>query len=883
MDIILTHENTDFDGVAAALAAHKLEPSATPVAPRRANRNVRHFLALYWDALPFILPDDLPQREHVDRVLLVDTQNPVTVRGMDAETKIHIVDHHPLARDLPPGWTFAGEPLGATTTQLVEKLAARGVRLTVPEATLMLLGIYEDTGSLTYVTTTARDARCAAWLLDPERGASLAIARDFLYPPLSQTQRTLYERVLANLETLQVHGHKILVAGAETPEPVEEISTIAHKLRDLYDVHGLFLLVGMGDHVQVVARSTTDNVDVGCVAKALGGGGHARAAAAFVRGKALAAVRAELLAALPEAVRPPVTVAHIMSRGVQTLHPGLTVREAAERMRRYEYEGFPVVDDGRVVGLLTRRAVDRAERHGLDGVAIDRIMDRGEVTVTPEDSIERLQKVMMESGWGQVPVVAQGEVAGVVTRTDLIKLITAAEDETPRRRADVVARLQRALPPAMLDLVRHIAAVADGLGYAAYFVGGLVRDLLLDQPVVDVDLVIEGEALTLARRLAREMGGKVRGHERFGTAKWFLPEALAGAARPVIDFVTARSEFYAHPTALPEVEHSSIKLDLHRRDFTINTLAIALAPDRFGELLDFWGGGQDLRDGVIRVLHSLSFVEDPTRILRAARLEQRLGFRVEPRTAELMHHALPLLDRVSGDRIRHELELALREKDDRAERTLARFQELGALAGISPALQGEVDEWLAGSFATLRAGLAAGVWPEDFDVARHPDQEGMTALEVLREFAYFGLLVYRLDPPQIESILKRLHVKSTTIRDVRALHGVQDTLAWLNSFPQMPASEVVARLEPFPPRALLVGWVTRTPDAASRLVERYWREWRFVRTALDGAALKALGLPPSPLYGRLLGGLRAARLDGLISTEEEERALLQQWLAQTDQ
>ncbi|MCP4594831.1 MAG: CCA tRNA nucleotidyltransferase, partial [bacterium] len=168
-----------------------------------------------------------------------------------------------------------------------------------------------------------------------------------------------------------------------------------------------------------------------------------------------------------------------------------------------------------------------------------------------------------------------------------------------------------------------------------------------------------------------------------------------------VDFVTARTEFYTYPTALPQVERSSITQDLHRRDFTINTLAIRLDPDHWGELVDFYGGEPDLRAGIIRVLHSLSFVDDPTRMLRAARLESRMGFHLDPRSEELIADALPLLKRVSGDRIRHELELIFREAEP--ERALRRLEELGVLQHIHSRLR--CDRWLQAKYRAIREGL----------------------------------------------------------------------------------------------------------------------------------------------------------------------------------
>ncbi|MCI0579553.1 MAG: CBS domain-containing protein, partial [Chloroflexi bacterium] len=650
MLIILTHENADFDAVASQHAAHRLYPEGAPLLSWRVNRNVHQFLTLYWDAFAFVRPGDW-QRRRIERVILVDTTSLPSVRGLRPDkTQVKVIDHHEVSQP-EPSWTYQVGLVGATTTLLVEKLQAAGLNLSCNEATLLLLGIHEDTGSLLYDTTTARDVQAAAWLV--EQGAQLAVVRRFLNIPLSDEQRVLYERLQAAVEWVKVGGRSVLVAAVEAPAGFEgEISAVAHRLRDALTPDGMFLLVQLKhNHVQLVARSNSDNVDVSVIARALGGGGHSRAAAATVMDRELAGVRAQVMELLPQAVRPMARVAEIMSYGVQTLPDTATVGEAAARMQRFGHEGYPVVDatSGRLVGLLTRRAVDRAMSHKLERMPVSQVMRAGLVTVRPSDSVEQVQRLMIEEGWGQIPVVAEsgqagspdggpngeeataGRLIGIVTRTDVINLLT--EPARSAGQPDMRQLMARSWPPALWQMVQKVSEVAGAMEMPLYFVGGLVRDLLLDKPSTDIDMVVEGDAIRLVRALRKQYGGEVRSHARFGTAKWLLSPAVwqtIGAADSMgtpqsVDFVTARTEFYNQPSALPEVERGSIKLDLHRRDFTINTLAIRLDGAHLGELLDFYGGRRDLEQGLIRVLHSLSFIDDPTRILRAVRLEQRLG------------------------------------------------------------------------------------------------------------------------------------------------------------------------------------------------------------------------------------------------------------------
>lgn len=862
MHIILTHEQADFDAFGSLLGAALLYESALPVLPRRMNRNVRAFLALYGAELPFIDPRDLPNQP-IEKVTLVDTQAMVSIKGMSGETQVEVIDHHPLREGISPAWMLSIHEIGATTTLLVEALHERNESLSPIHATLLLLGIYEDTGSLTYARTAPRDLRAAALLI--EMGASLSIAADYLHHPLSPAQQALYDRLRASAEHLNVHGHTVVIASGHAQEMDEELSSITHKLRDLLDPDALFVLVTIRGGVQFIARSTSDSIDVAVIAAHFGGGGHDRAAACLIRGRDLDEIRADLKRLLAEVVRPAVTVAQLMSRRPQLLSPDAAVGEAARRMRQYGHEGYPVVENGRVVGLLTRRAVDRATSHHLD-YPVSRLMDAGHTTVTPDDSLQHVQRLVSETGWGQIPVVdpQTGEVIGIVTRTDLLKSLT------PRAGAsgpmNLASRLETALPPDRLELLQAIAEAAHEQRAALYIVGGYVRDLILERPSLDFDLVVEGDAIALARALALRYGGRVTGHARFGTAKWHLedksgpPSRLAVAGMPAVDLVSARTEFYTHPTALPTVERSSIKLDLHRRDFTINTLALRLDGRHYGELHDHWGGLEDLRAGLVRVLHSLSFVDDPTRILRAVRFEQRFAFQIEERTMQLLLEARGMIERLSGDRIRHELNHILTSRF--APQILGRLQALDLLRCIHPSLTW--DEW-----QYVRIEVLGRLEPgPEWGLSEDP--------QALRQELGYIFLLFNLPAEQADGVMRRLKLPAplvATVEDASRLWAGRRGLAVARP------SQAAAQLEDAAPLARYAVYLATRDAQLRQTLRRYVTEWQYVQPHVDGHALRLLGLPPGPRFRQILAELRRAWLDGEVQTEDQEWQLLEQLLA----
>ena len=894
MRVILTHEQADFDALGSLLGSALLDEQSIPVLPRRLNRNARAFITLYGSELPFVDGRYLPS-ETVEVATLVDTQSLITLKGMTRKTQVQVIDHHPIRPDLPEPWTVTTSPLGSCTTFFVERLREQNGDLSIVQASLLLLGIYEDTGSLTYASTTSCDVRAAAFLL--EQGASLRILNEFLNPPLSEEQRRIYDRLLAVAETFTINGQKIVTARCIGEDTTEEISSVAHKLRDLMDPDALFLLVHTSEGIRLVARSTTDQVNVAEVAARFGGGGHDRAASALIHPENLPMtsedpsplefVYRNLILILPEFVLPSITVAQLMSPQPLVISPTTLAKDASMLMQRYGYEGYPVVENDKVIGLLTRRAVDRALSHKLN-LPVASLMEAGEVIVAPGDSVEHLQGVMTSTGWGQVPVVDPEtcKIIGIVTRTDLLK--TLSHSTTLTERQNLASQLEAALPPARLALLKVIASQAHDRHMAIYLVGGFVRDLLLERPSLDFDLVVEGDAISLGRRLAQLFGGRIVSHQRFGTAKWRIAEIRTELTRQFsqlmsdsqggpweglnpqdlpesLDLISARTEFYDYPTALPTVERSSIKLDLHRRDFTINTMALRLDGRHYGELYDYWGGLLDLRRGLVRVLHSLSFVDDPTRMLRAVRFEQRFGFRIESRTLQLIGEALDLTRQVSGDRIRHELDLMFQETKPAA--MLDRLQELGLLSAIHPDLcwQQELGPIL---IAVLR---------EPIDPLWGCSQEVVQGLERRR----LGYLVVSLKLPleKINSISTRLHFSHHLKKELIAVCTLTRRLPdLLNKSP----SQIVNELESVSPEVLYVLYqYYSTVESSLNLHSLLWQlvsHWRQIQPMTHGGSLQKLGIPPGPIYRQLLERLRAAWLDGKVTNEVEEQALLRELL-----
>jgi len=862
MDIILTHERTDFDGLASLLGAYKLDQSLVPVLPRLLNRNVEAFLTLYGVELPFVDPRDL-SGDPIESVCLVDTQSMTSIKGMVKNIKVQVIDHHQSKEDIPEDWEVTIRETGATTTIFVQAIQERDILLTPVEATLLLIGIYEDTGSLTYTRTTAEDIFAAGILL--ERGASLSIVTDYINHPLSMAQQRVYEDLRANAESLIIHGHSLILAQADASDLEEELSSLAHKLRDLLDPVALFLLLKTPGGVQVIARSTSDHIDVNEVLSTFeGGGGHPRAAAALVRDIPLPQIYKTLTDVLPQYVKPAIRARDIMSKDPQTLAPDTPISEVAELMLHYGFEGYPVVDQDVIVGLVTRRSVDRALAHKLDVTAAS-IMEAGNVRVFPADSIEYIQDVMMESGWGQIPVVSSRtkQVVGIVTRTDLIKIL-APHRPSPGRQ-NLSHLLESTLPEVRLALIYKIANVAAEQKSALYIVGGFVRDLLLDIPSLDFDLVVEGDAIALAKAVQKHYGGRVTSHNRFGTAKWFIDKQdldILGSTKKVkealpdsLDFISARREFYTHPTALPTVARGSIKLDLHRRDFTINTLAMRLDGHHYGELFDYWGGLADLKAKQVKVLHSLSFVDDPTRILRAVRYEQRYGFCLDKRTENLLLEAKELLKRVSGDRIRHEFDRIFEEEN--VAQMLDRLDELTILQTIHPHLIWNKD------LKNLMKTMPCKETPPEWDI----DKDGIG-------ISFEMALCYSLwltNAPVGSDVSKRLRLVSGLAGTIRQASELREKL---NELDGLPASEVTAILGRISNLAIYSVYMNEKKPKLKGILSHYLSSWQHVESNITGKHLQEIGLAPGPRYSEILSELRNAWLDEKITTKTEEKIYL---------
>ncbi|MDO9557817.1 MAG: CBS domain-containing protein [Coriobacteriia bacterium] len=855
--LVVGHANPDFDAYAAMIAATKLYRGAKAVFLGSQNANVRDFHNLHEEFLEFIDVRAIDP-EAIERVIMVDTRDAGRV-GEVGEilrrpgVEIIVYDHHPRAEgDLVVADDHSMD-VGAATSILVHEIHQRGIAVTPLEASVMLLGIHEDTGSLTYPNTTAYDAEAVAFLMSA--GADLEVVVRFLARALTPGQRVLLEAVLDSLQVWDIHGQEIAVGTAVTDAYVDSASVLTHYLCEDLGYRVAIAVVRMPERLHIVGRSRVAEIDIAAVLGHLGGGGHPQAASAALKHITPEEALARLRDALEAEVPPPLRAKDIMSSPVHTITPQTTMAEAGRLMATWGHGGLPVIDDGALVGLVTRKDVDKAVRHGLDHAPVTGFMARQPRVVSPETDLGELERLLARAGIGRVPVAEEGELLGIVTRKDLLRAehgesyldraMTRERSEASRR---FMASFDHLLPASARQAVAELGRLADEDGLRAHVVGGFVRDMLLGRPNLDIDVVIEGDGLAFAQCAAGRLGARVRVHKRFGTAVLILSKTLH------VDITSARTEYYTRPGALPTVERSSLRQDLFRRDFSVNAMAACINAQCFGVLADPFGGLHDLERGVIRALHSLSFVEDPTRVLRAARFELRYGFTIDPSTEALLRQAIDMqmLDEVSGARIREEI-LDIIDEDSVAP-IMRRLHELGALElllpeGARPARVLDELELTEAAYRTLAASFV-----------REPRRR-ITLLvpfgaTVPRAVAEHWTLWMRFGREYGTPIITAAEKRDTVLVRLRDRRGMRD-------------SRLYRLLAELPSETLIYLWATSDATGRER-IGRFVEVLSAVDAAVTGEDLVALGLTPGPYFSAILGEALADRLDGRAVGREAE-------------
>lgn len=863
--VITTHVNADFDAVASMIAARRLYPGATLVFPGSQEKNLRNFFLHSTSYLFDFIKIKKIDLEQVKQLVIVDTRQKSRIGKFSQilgreDVEVHLYDHHPDSEEDIHGKIEVVRKAGATTSILCEILQERGISVSSDEATIMCLGIHEDTGSFTFPSTKTIDHLAAAWLT--EQGADQNLISEMLTRELTAEQVWLLNDLTKSATTRIINGVEVVICKVIREEYKGDFAVLVHKFMEMENLNVIFALAQMEKKIYLVARSRIEDVNVAEIALAFGGGGHPQAASATIKNKTLSQTERSLQAILRTRINPQKKARDMMVSPIISISPEEHVKEAAIRMTKYNINVLIVIDDGdQLTGYITRQIAEKAVFFGLGHIQVKEYTHIEFYTVNPESTLKEIQDLIIKNKVRILPVLENDRVVGVITRTDLLNILVGGPVIPDflyesrhvshfTKKKNMATVLKERLPRRLISLFKEFGKVADLMGYNAFLVGGLVRDVFLKRENFDVDIVIEGDGIKFAREFAKHQEARVRSHRKFGTAVLVFPEGFK------VDVATARMEYYESPGASPVVEMSSLKMDLFRRDFTINTLAIKLNKRNYGTLVDHFGAQKDLREKVIRALHNLSFVEDPTRVLRAIRFEQRFGFRIGKLTDALMRNAVRInsFEELSGRRLFLELKLVLMEQEPAL--AIERMNSFGLLQFISPEIQfnvgmkkllEEIKEVIAW-FNLLYLGETYDPWK-----------------------VYFHGLTSALDAKALHLLTERLQMDDQEgrrmVSEREAMGGVLERLFKIEGEQSYHLYTLLAH---YGTETLLYMMAKVNTEKTKRLISNYFTRLRGTRVMLKGKDLIGLGFKPGPLYKEIFDSLLKAKLNNLIATRDDE-------------
>lgn len=877
LTVITTHINADFDALASMLAAQKLYPDALVVFPGSQEKNLRNFFIksmVYLFNMAEIKDIDFSD---LKRLVLVDTRQAGRIGKLASllerpDLEIHIYDHHPPAANDISGHLEVNQLTGATITILAEIIMEKGIEISPDEATIMCLGIYEDTGSFTFPSTTEKDFKTAAFLLS--KGANLNIVSNLISREISPEQIGLLNDMIQAATRYNINGVEVVITTVTTDNYVSDFAFLVHKMVKMENLDAIFTIARMGDKMYIVARSRIPEVDVGAIVTPLGGGGHTFAAAATIKGKTLVQIEHELTEILYKKIHSRSRAKDLMSSPAITVDADVPCKEAAELLTRYNINALLVTEGQnsgkKMLGFITRQIIEKALYHLPGHIPVREYMNTEFAFVKPAAELHEIQEKIIENKQRVLPVIDNNVIKGVITRTDLLNTLVRQtqhkRQEYPEllkepghaRTRNIARFMKERLSRRIIDILKSIGRKAEENGFDAYIVGGFVRDLFLYRANEDLDIVIEGDGIFFAQEYAKTVKARIHAYEKFGTAVIIFPGGFK------IDVASARMEYYKFPAALPTVEMSSIKLDLFRRDFTVNTLSIQLNPDKFGTLIDFFGAQKDLKEKTIRVLHNLSFVEDPTRVFRAIRFEQRFGFTIGKLTSSLIANAVKMdfFRRLSGRRVFSELRQILEEENPTP--AIIRLHEYDLLHVIHPSIT--FTKELVDLFNLVKKVLS---WHD---------------LLFLEEFymkwtVYFIALIRHCDKETTHEICRRIELAPRYLDIfIKERFEADRCLYWMERNLPLSNSTLYHQLKGFRVELALYMMAVTKSENVKKSISNYFTRLRHIQPSVTGKDLIKMGLDPGPIFKEILQAVLDAKLNGRLKTRNDELGFVKNYV-----
>ena len=864
--IITSHINADFDAIASMLAAQKLYPDSIIIFPGSQEKNLRDFFVSSTSYLFNMADSNSIDFTAVKRLVLVDTKQKsrlpqVTQLLKQKDLIIDIYDHHPSMEGDVKGHYEISKSTGSTTTILCGLMQEKNVFPSPEEATIMAMGIYEDTGLFTYSSTTKEDFEQAAFLLGC--GANLATIVQMVVKEIKSEQVTWLNELLNEMSIHKINGMDIHISVISSPSYINDLATIVQKVVRMENLDIFFAIVLMGNKINIIARNRIPEVDAGKILSWFGGGGHSYAASAKVENQTLAQVELTLVEVLQKQIKSIQIAKNLMSSPAITIASNKNCKEAAAQMTRYNINTLLVVDQKKTVykGYISRQIIEKALFHKLSHLPVKDYMTSEGSFISSDADVSQIEKIIIDGKHRILPVIDDGIIKGVITRTDLLDYLVQHNKTMNRSQTDQSIRrnakerhieniLYQLLDNHIKQLLEKIGQTGKELGVNLYVVGGFVRDLLLSRAIDDIDIVVEGDGIQFAKVYAKKEGCRINTYKKFGTAVIIYPDHLK------IDVASARLEYYQTPAALPIVEKSSIKRDLARRDFTINTLAISLHPDNFGTMFDYFGANRDIKDKTIRIIHNLSFVEDPTRIFRAIKFSNRFGFNIGKVTANLIKNAIKIdcLKNLSGLRVLNELKQIFEE--DNPIPAIRSMEEYGLEKVIHPNLS-----IIPKTYQLLESVNKILSWHDLLYMdGSYP-----------RWSVYFMALLNRCSFKETQEICYRLNVplKEQDLFLTKR-YKAEKKLHLIETSPAYTKQDLYWLLINFNTEYILYMMALTQDETIRKNISNFYTQQRIIKPLVKGKDLVKIGLKPGPVFTTIFNQILDAKLDGNLKTKKEE-------------